>query len=135
MGMLRYFVEHLPAHPSGPHHRSQRSVMLYHSNSHHWVRISPTTIIGIAKVRPESFGNLEDHPTCSLLPSLHLSTPVKDHLEKHHLKASSKTPGQSKIGNHFQALSRYVGIEDDDTTSDIIGKLISKGHSFLEPQI
>lgn len=122
MKRLRYFTETLPDHPD-PHDPSQKSVALVGDG--HWVRISPTTIMGIVELGDEHFTMfLQDHPSVVVYPSLHDKTSVKDHLTK-------KNGGKHLF--HLDDLGKHCGVVSSDTITDVVSKMMQKGHTFLSP--
>lgn len=127
MKRLRYYTESLPSHKDGGHHPSQVSAMSVHSRRYHWVRLDDQMIMGYAELAQDSFSRLiAGHDTLALHPSLHDKKSVKHHLETHY---------QGKHANHFARLATVLGADSNDTTADLVGRLVEAGHTAMAPDI
>jgi hypothetical protein len=113
---LRYYVEHLPAH-ANPHDHSQRSQVAPHCHEHHWLRIDEDTIVGIGHFSSIGMINAKAAAGITVLPHLHDATPVKSLLP---------------VDKHAK-LKQHLNLNDADSTSDFIGKLLAAGHAQFEP--
>lgn len=122
---VRYFIEHLPAHPTNPHDKSQRSQVHKHCKVHHWVRVDSDTIVGIGYFKNgETLKVAHAKDSLAVMPHLHDITPVKQVLDG---KTSSQFTGK------FDKLKAAFGLAETDTTATMLGKLLSKGNMQLEP--
>jgi|ERR1039458_2023856 hypothetical protein len=116
---IRYYVEHLPA-GSDPHHPSQRSSAHPYCREHHWLRIDEDTIVGIGHFRSGAHVTKANATTgVTVLPHLHDATPIKSLLP----------------ANKHAKLKAKFNLNDSDSTSDFVGKLLAAGHAQFEPPI
>ena len=125
---VRYYIEHLPAHPN-PHHPSQRSACHGFARSHHWLRMGENTIVGVASFSGvEHMNKARNHEHVVVLPHLYDKTPVKHHLDK-------KSAVHSHHKKHFDILKNELGLSETDQTVDLVAKLLAKGHLQFEPDV
>jgi hypothetical protein len=128
MHRFRYFTETLPASDNPHDHTTQASVIQALGGlGGHWVRIDAQTIVGYATLPADVFTKLvQGHDTVALCPSLHDKKTVHAHLTTHN---------NGKHSVHFDRLQKVAKLTPDDTTADVVGKLVEMGHVFLAPDM
>ena len=133
----RYFIQHLPTCSCPDVEDSDRTHCICQhrtpvhtfARTYHWVRADADTVIGYGEFHSsEHVAGASEHEHIAVLPHMHSNKSVKDVL-------TAKANEHAHFAGKCDKLEAACDLKDNDTTSDFVGKMIDRGHTFLEPNI